>query len=166
MSLSTRILCFLVIAALLFFGGYFLGKADERTNQQAKKAVALESVIVTHNEVAAGGQAVERETVRRTVKTEAVFNGIQQGVTTYAQNHPAADDCRLDAGGLRLWRAANANADPLPAGERDAALPDAADAAERRDDRSADQPYRGDQGLSPVQGPAPGAGGLAGENAR
>jgi hypothetical protein len=45
-------------------------------------------------------------------------------------------------------------------------LPSTADAAEQRDDGPAGQSYRGGESLSPVQGPASGASGMAGEDAR
>ena len=164
-AIITPWLIHLALAVAFLGTGAVFGYRYADNACQANQAKALSVVVTEHNEAAGIGQSVARETVRRTVKTEAVFNGIQQGVTSYAQNHPA-DDCRLDADGLRLWRAANANADALPSSERDAALPGATDAAERRDDGPADQSRRGDEGLSPVQGPAPGAGGLVGEDAR
>ena len=155
----------IALAAVALCVGAVLGYLYADNACEAQQGEAQAEVVTQHNDAADSGLAVEKKTVQRAAKTEAVFNGIHQRVTTYAQNHPA-DDCRLDADGLRLWRAANANTDALPASERDAALSAAADAAERRDDGPADQPYRGDQGLSPVQGPASGAGGMAGENAQ
>lgn len=131
---------------------------------KARKSEAQTVAIEQHDEAAVVGQTVERETVKRTVKTEAVFNGIQLGVIDYAQKHPAATDCRLDDDGLRLWHAANANAEPLPAAERDAAMRDAGTAAERGDDGSIEQSHRSRQGLSPVPGSASGSGELAGED--
>jgi hypothetical protein len=153
-----------LVAGAVCVGAFFGYRyADNACEAQQGKAQA--EVVVQHNDAADSGQAVEKKSVQRAAKTEAVFNGIQKGVTTYAQNHPV-DDCRLDADGLRLWRAANANTDALPSGERSAALSSAADAAERGDDGPSRQPYRGDEGISPVQGSASGVGGMAGENAR
>ena len=159
-----RLLIMALAAVAMFIGGYFTGTKAEHNANEAQRAEAQDTAIGLHNAKSIVGERVERETVARTVKTEAVFNGLNQGVITYAQSHPVATDCRLDADGLRLWTAANAGADAQPVAERSAGMPVAAATAERWNDGSAEQSHRGGQGLSPVPGSAPGASQLVEEN--
>ena len=85
-----RLALVLAFAALAFGSGATLGYRYARNAGEAQKAVAQTVAIEAHTEAAVIGQAVERETVQRHVKTEAVFNGITQGAIIYAQSHPAA----------------------------------------------------------------------------
>ena len=163
MSLPYRILAAVLVGIGLFLGGYFTGKSNEHNADEAKKGEALETAVEKHDQAEAVGQEVERQSAVRAAKTESVFNGIQQGVVTYAQNHPAAD-CSLDADGLRLWRAANDGADAEAAGSGQGGMPAAAAAEERQPDGSAGEPRDGGQAVPPVPGPAQGADRLAGEN--
>ncbi len=159
-----RALILLLVGVALFVAGYFTGTKAEHNANEAEKKHAQDVATELHNAKSIVGERVERETVQQTTKTEAVFNGINQGVITYAQNHPVADNCRLDDDGLRLWLAANQGTNTHPAAVRDAGVPGAAATAERSDDGSADQSHRGGQGVSPVPGSAPGADQLAGEH--
>jgi hypothetical protein len=152
------------LAAIVFGAGLYFGYTYERNDCQAEQAEAQVEAVEIHDQAAEAGQEVERQAVRRRVKTDAVFNGIQQGVISYAQTHPVATDCRLDADGLRLWAAANAGADPESACRSDDLVRALAAAGERCDDGSADQSHRRGSGLSPVPGSAPGADRLAGGN--
>lgn len=159
---ANRILFELLIAGVLFLTGYFLGKDDERTDQRARVATAMETVIAEHNQTAIVGQQVERRAVQRAATTETLFNGITQGAILYAQTHPVADDCRLDADGLRLWTRANAGAEAVATGSQPGGMSAAGAAGERRADGSPDQPHRDGQGVSPMPGSAPGSARLAG----
>lgn len=159
-----RLLITALAAVALFIAGYFTGIKAEHNANEAQRAEAQQTAIELHNAKTIVGERVERETVQRTVKTEAVFNGINQGVITYAQNHPVATDCRLDDDGLRLWSAANAGADAEPIGERSAGMRGIVTTAERRDDGSAEQPHRNGPGLSPVPRSTPWLDQLAGED--
>ena len=161
--LANRLLAVLVVAIVSSAGGAYLGYRYADNACQAEKLAAQDVVIEEHDDAARAGKVVERETVRRAAKTEAVFNDVQQGVVAYVQTHPAAV-CSLDADGLRLWNAANQGADPAAAGERDATVPGVAAGDERDDDGPADQSHRGRQGVSPVPGSAPGLGGMAGDD--
>lgn len=158
-----RILLALAAAGTLFIGGYFLGKADQRTDDDAAKLKPLQQAIVRHNVAAAAGQAVEQKTVAAVAKTEARFKGIIRGVSQHAtQNLQAlAADCSLDPDGLRLWRAANANADSEPATSGYGGLPAAGTARLGQDAGLAGQPRGDGQGVSPVPGASPGPDGLA-----
>ena len=164
--LVSRLVTSVAIAAVAFAGGAYLGYHYASNASKAGTADAQTVAIENHDAAAVVGQAVERETVQRAVKTEAVFNGIQLGMISYAQNHPFNDVCRLDDDGLRLWNAANAGADATSSAERDAGMPGIASSSERSHDGSSDQSRRRGDGLSPVQGSAPGAGAVAGENAQ
>lgn len=155
--LPYRILAAVLIGIGLFLGGYFTGKSNEHNTEEAKKGEALEAAVEKHDEAETVGQEVERQSVVRTAKTESVFNGIQQGVVTYAQTHPAADHdghCSLDSDGLRLWRAANDGADAEAAGGGQGGVPTAAATDEREPGRSAGEPRDGGEGVPPVPGPA------------
>ena len=159
-----RALILLLVGVALFVAGYFTGTKAEHNANEAEKKHAQDVATELHNAKSIVGERVERETVQQTTKTEAVFNGINQGVITYAQNHPVADNCRLDDDGLRLWRAANAGADLEPATVGDSPVRTATAAGERGDDGSADQSQRSGAFVSPVPGSAPGADQLAGEH--
>ncbi len=159
---ANRILFELLICGVLFLTGYFMGKDDERTDQRARVATAMETVIAEHNQTAVVGQQVERRSVQRASATETLFNGITQGAILYAQSHPVADDCRLDADGLRLWTRANAGAEAAAAGDQPGDVSASVAAGERRADGSADQSHPDGQGVSPMPGSAPGAARLAG----
>lgn len=158
-----HILLALATAGVLFFGGYFLGKADQRTDDEAAKVKPLQQAIVRHNTAAIAGQAVEQKTVAAVAKTEARFKGIIRGVNQHAtQNLQAlAADCSLDADGLRLWRAANANTDPEPAASGYGGLPAAGTARLRQDAGLAGQPRGDGEGISPLPGASPRPDGLA-----
>ena len=151
------------ILAIVFALGAGLGYRYANTACKAGQAEAQVEAIETHDKKADVGKDIERITVQRAVKTEAVFSGIQQGVITYAQNHPAATDCHIGADGMRLWVAANEGADALATAERNAVLRGITAAEKRCDDRSAGKPYCGSQSLSPLQGSAQRVSRLVGE---
>lgn len=163
MTLSTRLLIALLTGGALFFGGYFLGKSDEREDQQARLAVAQGAAIARHDQAAAAGLVVERKVVHRAVKADAYFSQLKLGATRHAQTLPAAD-CGLDADGLRLWQAASAGPEAAAAGEPDGAMPGAADAGVGGVDGPAEQPHRRDAPVPPLPGPADGAGAMAGDD--
>jgi len=158
MSKATSILIAVLAGLVLFVAGYFIGKSNEQTANQAEQGKALEVAVEKHDQAAAAGQVVEQQSEARAAKTEAAFNTIQKGVVTYAQKHLAGpgSQCGLDPDGLRLWRAANDGADAGTAGGEDGALPAAAAAGEWKPDGSAGEPRRGGEGVSPVPGSAPG----------
>jgi len=163
MSLPYRILAAVLLGIGLFLGGYVAGKSNEHNAYQAKQGEALEVAVEKHDEAAVVGQVAEHHSAVRAAKTESVFNGIQQGVVTYAQTHPAAM-CSLDPDGLRLWRAANDGADAEAAGGGQGGVPTVTGAAERQPDGSTGEPRDGGAGVSPVPGPAQSPDRLAGEN--
>ena len=152
------------LAAVVFALGAWLGYSYERNDRKADQAEAQAETVEIHDQAAEVGRVVEQAAVQRSVKTDAVFNGIQRGVIAYVQSHPAAIDCRLDDDGLRLWRAANAGADIESAAVGHGAVRTAAAAGERGDDGSADQSQRSGALVSPVPGSASGADQLAGGN--
>lgn len=159
-----RALAWLLVAFLVFFAGFGAGKRVEHNANEARRAEAQQTAIELHNAVAIVGQRVERKAVERTAQTAAVFNGINQGAITYAQNHPVSTDCSLDDDGLRLWTAANTGADAQPAGSGTANVPDTASTAERPADGSADKSHRGGGDVSPMPRSALRAGAVAGGN--
>lgn len=123
MSLSTKFLILLLTAGALFFGGYFLGKSDEREDQIAASAVAKDKTIEQAVEVAkkddavATGHEIKRETRRAVAKQ--LDKEIQQNVAA----NPAYFECGLDADGLRLWNSANAGHSLDGPGQHDAGVP-------------------------------------------
>lgn len=163
MSLSSRILAAVLIGLGLFLGGYFTGKSNEHNADDAKKGKALETAVEKHDEAEAVGQEVERQSAVRSAKTEAIFNGIQQGVITYAQTH-RPDDCGLDADGMRIWRAANDGADFETSSGGQGGVPSATAAEEQQPNGSTGEPRSSGQAVPPVPGPASSAGQLDGEN--
>lgn len=165
--LPYRILAAILLGIGLFLGGYFTGKSSEHNADQAKQGEALEATVEKHDEAATVGQEAEQQSAVRAAKTESVFNGIQQGVVTYAQTHPAADHddhCSLDPDGLRLWRAANDGADAEAAGGGQGGVPAAAATDERPPGGSAGGPRDGGEGIPPVPGPAQSPDRLDGDN--
>lgn len=135
---------------------------------QASLDAAVKSLDAANRRAAAAsGRAQARQS-----QTAANFRSIQQGQINHAHQtrQSIADpdsDCRLDADGLRLWRAANANAaidaplaDADPARSPDGSLPGAAPAHGAGHPGAADEPYRRGTELSRVPGQAGGAGRL------
>ena len=164
MSARTALLLAVLWACTLAWTYRF---ADENATNafEAKKVPALVQSIEKHNVKADAGHKVEVSAAVRAAKTEANFEKIESEVVHYAQTHPAATDCSIDADGLRLWRAANTNTGPFPSREPDNKVPeDPAAAGERQDGGPAEQPRPGGEGLSRVPGKAPGLGGLDGED--
>ena len=162
LGLAERVLASLLAAGLLFFGGYFVGKSDERQDQQVREKKALEASVELHVQRAEAGQRVELSSAQREEKTAVIFNGISHQVIDYAQKHALDLDCRLDDSGLRLWNAANAGATAPEASAGHAALSAAAPGAKRGTDGAVGQPHRGGEALPRVPGSSPGADRLAG----
>lgn len=123
MSLSTKLLILLLTHAVLLFGGYFLGKSDEREDQLAARAVAKDKVVEQAVEVAkkddavATGHEVKREA--RLAVAKQLDKEIQQNVAA----NPAYYECGLDADGLRLWNSANAGHSLDGTSQHDAGVP-------------------------------------------
>jgi hypothetical protein len=140
--------------------------AARNTNNavQATRVVVMEKAIDHHNVLAAAGQKVEAKASLKQAKTEAHFEQLHTEVLTYAQTHPFATDCSIDADGLRIWRSANSNAETAGAGEPDPGLRGSATAKEWQDAGPPRQPRPSGEGVSPVQGEAPGAGGMGDDN--
>ena len=157
-----RLLFELLVCGVLFVAGYFLGRDDANKAQQAREKTALVAAVESHDTKATAGQLAERRSIQRASATETLFNGITQGAILYAQTHPVADDCHLDADGLRLWSSANAGAEADATGVQPGRVSTSTTAIERRADGSADQSHPDGQGVSPVPGPASGADRLAG----
>nr|WP_091939725.1 hypothetical protein [Propionivibrio dicarboxylicus] len=151
----------LAVVAVLAIAMYFFGRSNEHNANEANKVAAVEGGVKKHNQAAIAGGKAESNSAARKVQTEAFFNAIQTKEISYAQTH-SAPQCRLDPDGLCLWIAANANADPDTTCSGYGALRTAATTGERDDRRSADESHRGGEGVSPVQGSAPGADRLAG----
>lgn len=151
------------IIAAICVGAYFFGRTNQHNADQVKQSEVVEKGIEAHDRAAVAGQTAERQSESRKSKTEAVFNDITQREIVHAKQN-AAVQCSLDPDGLRLWRAANAGADADAAGDGYAAMPGAAAASQRSDQRSAVESHRGSEGVSPVPGSAPGVDQLAGEN--
>ena len=103
--------------------------------------------------------SLELRAAQTSARLKAAQTTHQQELIRYAQEH-RDDGCRLDADGLRLWRAANARAHPDT--ERDAVdaagLPASAAAAGRDDAGAADQPLGPDGPVPGVRGQASGTG--------
>lgn len=143
---------------------YRFGVGNEQNVCEAAKVKPLVQAIEHHDQVAAAGNTIERKTVARVKKTEAIFNGIQQGVFQYAQTHPIASECALDPDGMRLWRAANANTKPDGTGSGHAGMPGAGTAALGQDAGSAGRSRSDGEGIPPMPGTSPGTGELDQEN--
>ena len=163
----------LLLAVGIAAGGYATGHKQATNACQAAKLAPLQSAISHHAAAQAAGTLSDAKSAARSSQTAAVFNGITLGVIDYVQTHPAIlsplpsplpqgereRPCTLDAVGLRLWAAANANTwfDSAAASIKHAAVPEPAAARERPDQRSLGESPGDRQGLPRVQGPAPGA---------
>lgn len=157
-----RILLLIVLCALAFLAGYGTGQRAEHNANEANKLRAVEGRIERHNTAAVAGNAAEGQAAARAQTTEKHFQVIRQKEIVYVQNQAGATGCGLDADGLRLWRDANAGADPVAAGAPDAAMPGTAAADERSADRSALQPPHDGAAAAPVPGSSAGAGRMDG----
>ena len=145
-------------------GTYSFASRNEANACKAAEVPVLKTVIVTHNKRAAKGHQAEVNGAVRAAKTEANFMKLEREIFTYAQKHPVAADCSIDVDGLRLWRAANSNADIDDARGYDGGLPGSSAASQRRTTNIAPESYTGSEDLSPVPGAVSPPGGVAGED--
>lgn len=110
----------LLVFLALMFAAYKFGAHNAQLACQAAQVKPLTKSIETHNKKAVRAQQVEKSTLAAVARTDAVFDLIDAEVQKYAETKAAADDdCSLDDDGLRLWRAANAGAEPVGAGQPD-----------------------------------------------
>jgi hypothetical protein len=162
MTLPAKILFLLLLCGGLFLSGYFIGKADQRTAQQAAIGTAVKDGIVTHNEQAIAGNAVEAKALkaigRQTTYTTQLIQEQRR-----APNPPA--DCSLDPSRLYRWHAANRGAPVTASGQPDTD-PAAGDssAGQQPSGGSGGEPHAGSGDVPPGPGAVEGFGGMAGEN--
>lgn len=123
MSLSAKLLILLITAGALFFGGYFLGKSDEREETQVRQAKADKQAVKQATVTAQQDTAVSatQEQTRERIRT--VYKIITKEVEKNVAKNPDYLRCGLDADGLRLWNDANAGNTLDSAAQRDAGLP-------------------------------------------
>ena len=121
---------------------------------QAAAVTSLVANVEQHNRKADEGLAVEKQVATRQAATEANFQRIEEEVLTYAEKHAGDVECGLDADGLRIWNAANANTEPKTAspGEPDRGLPGTAHSDERQEERAAGQPRTGGEAVPQMPG--------------
>jgi phage/conjugal plasmid C-4 type zinc finger TraR family protein len=132
----------IVLLPILWVASLLLTYQFARTNtenaHQAAAVPALVKAIEAHDGKADAGHKADVGHQRRAEKTDATFERINSDLIDYAQSHedPDPDYCSLDAHGLRLWRAANANTDPgaveSKTGEPGSEVPEAAATTEER----------------------------------
>lgn len=153
----------LLVFLALMFAAYKFGARNGQLACQAAKVAPLVQSIETHNKKAARAQQVEKKTVAAVAHTDAVFDLIDAEVKKYAEKTAANDDCGLDDDGLRLWRAANAGAEPVGAGQPDGGVSSGvAAASQRQAGGPAGQPHNIRADLPQVPPVVPGAGRLDG----
>ena len=148
------LLMLLWLATLM--AAYLHGASTAHNSIEAAKVPAIEKAIARHNLVATAGQKIEVAAVARAAKTETHFQKIENEVIRYVQTHPIATDCSMDSDGLRIWRAANRNAESDTTGEPDEGVPAAAGPGEREPSGSAIEPRAGGEAVSLVPGPVGG----------
>jgi hypothetical protein len=120
MTLSTKLLILLIAVGVLFFGGYFLGKSDEREDAQLRQLHAVERAIDQAADIASQDAEVSagQEQTRERIRT--VYRTITQEVENNVAENPAYLRCGLDAVGLCWWNAANQGDSLDSAGQCDA----------------------------------------------
>lgn len=154
---SVLLVCVLWVASLAL--AYRVGSQHETNKTEAAKVPVLVQAIQTHDAKASAAHQVEVKSTRAAAKTEATFQNINDKVLNYAQTHAGRDDCGLDADGLRLWQAANANADPAAedrtSRRTDSGLPGSTPGREREGDGTAGEPRPGGEALPRLPGAAP-----------
>lgn len=123
MSLSTKLLILLLTAGALFFGGYFLGKSDERDDAQLRQLSAVQRAIDQAADIASQDAEVSagQEKTRERIRT--VYRTITQEMEKNVAENPAYLHCGLDAVGLCWWNAANQGDSLDSAGQCDARMP-------------------------------------------
>jgi hypothetical protein len=142
MAIGLVLMC--LEALCLYYLGYFSGRADEIENQISRHREAWKSAIEGHGARAEAGHAVEKETLAAVIQQEKHTQQLARKVRRHDSEDrrqktedsqlpgasrpltgqspvlgPLSPDCRLDAGLLYLWRAANRGADLDPAGVSD-----------------------------------------------
>ena len=156
----------LILAAAVALGGTWLagdrhGHHQEHLSAQAAQAEHLQRAIAQADAQAVIDQGIVAADQEVQTRIQTVYRTITQEVTRYAIAH-AADDCGLDADGLRLWRAANDGTAPAPAAAQpDGAVP-ATDPAHGREAgvQPAAESRPGDAAAATVPGTASEPGGL------
>jgi hypothetical protein len=160
MSLPAQLLGALLLLAVLFMGGYFLGKSDGRIDCMAEQASAQQAAQTKVDETNTRREQVaqSREVVREQIRV--VYRTIREKVDENVKKNPAYNDCGLDAGSLLNWNAANAgDAATLP-GEPDYGLPGAASGQVGQVGGLVPQPRRGNGAVYPVPRSAEETGGV------
>jgi hypothetical protein len=125
----------------------------------AQRVDSVERAIAQAAEIAEQDADILRHAQGRAVATETRFRTINREVVRYVQNHSEPVDC-LDADGLRLWRDANTGAAEADSEPPDYSLSAVAAAHFRAFAGFAAESHRGGAAISPVPGPAGGAGRL------
>lgn len=156
----------LILAAAVALGGTWLagdrhGHHQEHLAAQAAQAEHLQRAIAQADAQAVIDQGIVAADQVVQTRIETVYRTITQEATHYAITH-AADDCSLDADGLRLWRAANDGTATAPAAAQpDGAVP-ATDPAPGREagQQSVAEPRPNDAAAATVPVAPPGAVGV------
>lgn len=148
-TLTSKLLAALLISSGLFISGYFIGKSDERTDNQAKTAASLQRLIAQQAALAKQDNEVLATHEVTNDKIRIIYRTITQKVNDYALTHHA-DACVLDADGLRLWHAANAG-DTAPAtSQSDYTLPTTATTKLGAANGAVSQPRRSSADVLPM----------------
>lgn len=168
--MSARIALLVVILwAGSLVGAYQFGARNTNNASQAKAVPALVQVIQEHDQKAEAGHQVEVKATRAIARTDAVFDEINNEVLNYAKQNAGVADCELDAAGLRIWSAANANAAPEAEGQGpgqpDGRLPGPPAADERQENGAPEQSRTGGEAVSQVPGASSRPGGMDGKEA-
>lgn len=164
----------LVLAAALFIGGCVHGQRMEQGKEAVAQVAEQKADEKRIEHVDAVSEQANTESAQAAVRVITKFQPIEREViryvATYSASHPDPVEC-LDADGLRLWRAANRGEFQAADGASDgSAAVRGAEPDSSPDGREGNEPAGGsrspDEGLSPVQAAASGAGELDHEGAR
>jgi hypothetical protein len=157
--LTLKLIASAVAAALLFSAGYRLGSHLTHSACEADKAAGMQRLITQQAAVAAQDNEVLATHEVANERIRVVYRTITQKANDYAITHHD-DACGLDADGLRIWNAANAN-DTAPAtSQPDYTLPAVASTKIGADSGSANQSRGDGTAVLPVPRESSSAGGL------
>jgi len=173
--IAEKILAPILFLALCAGGGFFAGyrtasnkfAAQQLETERAAHVRYVEGVkraIDQADALAAENAWFESSSVQRRARIERVFQTINREVIRYVQTDAGRGLC-FDAGGLRLYNAANRGQFPAPDQAASAAsgpggVPGAAGGERRLSARNPGQPHLGSTGVPRLPGAAAGAGGM------
>lgn len=101
---------------VLGIGAYAMGHRHASNACAAERLAALSRAITQAERLAREDAEVMAAHVEQAEQVRVVYRTITSEVKRYVDTHPDVARCGLDADGLRLWNAANAGTQPVPAG--------------------------------------------------